>query len=87
LLLIGSIYVRSSSSDRSVTADAAAVGLPFGHLGWKGLLRLCTPTETMAAATLAGWTIPRQFAFPTAQVLLLFGFRWHVIGEAARPSC
>jgi hypothetical protein len=41
----------------------------------------------MAAATLAGWTIPRQFAFPTAQVLLLFGFRWHVIGEAARPSC
>jgi len=41
----------------------------------------------MTAATLADWTIPRQFALPTAQALVLFGFRWHVISEAARPSC
>jgi hypothetical protein len=30
---------------------------------------------------------PHQFALPTAQALVLFGFRWHVISEAARPSC
>jgi hypothetical protein len=41
----------------------------------------------MTAATLAGWTIPRQFALPTDQALVLFGFLWHVISEAARPSC
>jgi hypothetical protein len=41
----------------------------------------------MTAATLADWTTPRPFALPTAQALVLFGFRWHVISEAARPSC
>ena len=87
MLLIGSIYVRSSSSVWSVTADAAAVGLPFALLGRSGLLRLCTPTEPMTAAILAGWTIPRPFALPTVQSLALFGFLWHVISEAARPSC
>ncbi len=37
MLLIGSIQVRSRSSVWSVTADAAAVGLPFAHLGRGGL--------------------------------------------------
>ena len=56
-------------------------------MGRSGLLRLCTPTEPMTAAILAGWTIPRPFALPTVQSLALFGFLWHVISEGARPSC
>ena len=35
--LIGSIHLRSRSSVWSVTADAAAVGLPFALLGRSGL--------------------------------------------------
>ena len=31
--MIGSIHLRGRSSDRSVTADAAAVGLPFAPQG------------------------------------------------------